>query len=673
MKRLIFRFCLPWMAVAAGCGEPARPTRPAEVARPAARPVPSFAEVVAPALSNYCVECHGSASKEGGVALDDFPDGPSAARDDALWGRVADAIRSGSMPPAGRPGLDPATRSAVLDSIDAEVFGCSDPRAILPGRVALRRLNRMQYNNTVRDLVGVDVRPGDAFPADDLGYGFDNNGDVLSISPLLMEKYLDSAESVMAALRRDREAWDRIANPSPDVVPVAFRKRAFPARSDPVKRIGRPEPQATPVQDPEAVFLARAREILRAFADRAFRRPATDEELTRLVGLVESARKDGDDPDEAIRQALRAVLVSPRFLFLVEEQGDDSKAGTRPLSPFELAARLACFLWGSLPDDELWRAAVGGDLNRDDVLESQARRMLADRKSAALVEGFVFQWLQVRGLASASPDPKAYPGFDESLRRSMLRETALLGEAILFGDRPVFDFLDADFTFVDERLARHYGLSGVSGPNFRRVSLAGSHRRGVLTHASVLTSTSSPTRASLVRRGRWILDNLLGTPPAPPPPDAEGLGDSPGSTAPSTLRRRMERHRADARCASCHAQMDPLGFGLENFDGIGAWREADAGSPIDASGRLPGEPPFRGPDELMADLATRRRPFARCLAEKLLTYALGRGTSPTDRCLVDGLARTLDRDDPRFSALIVGIVESPAFRNRAVPGIGAPR
>ncbi len=663
MNRIAFLLLLPCAIVPAGCGERARSTPPVAPGPPPVPAGPSFAEVVVPALATYCVSCHDAAGGEGGVALDGFEEGRGALEDLSLWGRVADAIRSGSMPPAGKPGPDAPTRAALVAAIDAEVFRRADPEAVSPGRVALRRLNRPRYNHTVRDLVGLDLRPADAFPADDLGYGFDNNGDVLSMPPILMEKYLAAADAVVDALARRPDAWARIMAPPPDTVPVAFRKRIAPVRSAPVKRIGLPAPPAPRVEDPEAVALGRAYHVLRAFADRAFRRPATDEELARLIGLVESARKDGDAPDEAIRQALRAVLVSPHFLFLVEE--DDPKGGAHAVNDFELAARLSYFLWDSLPDDRLSRLAARGELRLGDVLASEVRRMLRDEKATALVEGFAFQWLQLRGLGDASPDPGLFPGFDEPLRRAMLRETGLFCEAIIREDRPVFDFLDADSTFVDERLARHYGISGVIGPDFRRVGLAGGPRRGVLTHASVLTATSNPTRTSPVKRGRWVLDNLLGTPPPPPPPDAEGLRESAAATSSGTLRERMERHRADPRCASCHAKMDPIGFGLENFDAVGAWRDRDGRSPVDASGTLPGGASFRGPGGLGAILAARREAFARCLAEKLTTYALGRGPIPADRRAIDAIATKLTRDDARFSTLVLAIVEGPSFQKRA--------
>ncbi len=665
MKRSTIGFPLVFFAGLGGCAERAKPTQTAAVAvaQPPIPPVASFAEVVAPALETHCLACHDEASRKGGVVLDGFEDGAEAREDLALWDRVAGAIRSGSMPPQGRPGLDPTTRAALVASIDAEVFRCADPSSVEPVRVALRRLNRSQYNNTIRDLFGIDLRPADAFPSDDLGYGFDNNGDVLSMPPILMEKYLAAADLVLDAVARRPDLWASIMNPPADSVPPVFRKKILPARSAPVKRIGRPAPAPPRVVDPELAALNRVYDILRGFADRAFRRPAVDEELIRLVGLFESARKDGDSFDEAIRQALGAVLVSPQFLFLVEE--DPAKGGQLTVNDFELAARLSYFLWNSMPDAELSKLAARTDLHRGEVLASQVKRMLRDPKSAALVLGFAFQWLQIRGLGDASPDPTLFPDFDESLGRAMLRETALFCEAIIREDRSVFDFLDADFTFVDARLARHYGISGVDGPEFRRVSLAKTARRGVLTQAGILTATSSPTRTSPVRRGKWVLDVLLGSPPPPPPPDAEGLIESKDATASGTIRERMERHRADPRCSSCHSKMDPIGFGLENFDAIGAWREKDRGLPVDASGTLPGGDSFRGPDQLRAALATRRDSFARTLAEKLTTYALGRGPTPADRCAIDAIAVKLALEDPRFSSLVLAIVQSPAFRKRA--------
>jgi hypothetical protein len=650
--------CLTWIA---GCGdrpiaERVKPASPVVIAAPRAKP--TFEADVAPVIGRHCLDCHDSSTSEGGIALDGTGED---APDLVTWGRVADALRSGLMPPGGRARPSPGELAAVEGWLDAEVFRCSGPD-VDPGRVTMRRLNRAEYDNTIRDLIGLDLHLADAFPEDDIGYGFDNVGDVLSIPPVLMEKYLEAADRAIDAAARSPGAWSRIMEPAPDTIPTARRKLVLPVRSEPIKRIGRPSPAPAPVVDPEALALRRAYDILRSFADRAYRRPATGEELARLVALVESARKDGDSMDEAIAYALKAALISPNFLFQVEtgEEGDG-----RRLDEFELASRLSYFLWSSLPDDELYGLAARGELGRGDHLAKQARRMLRDEKARALVGGFVAQWLQVRGLKRVAPDPVLFPDFDEPLREAMIGETSRFAEAIIREDRSVLEFLDADYTFVNERLARHYGIPDVVGDRFRRVSLAGTSRGGVLTHASVLAVTSNPTRTSPVKRGKWVLDNLLGMPPPPPPAGVEGLRAGSGTMPAGTIREQMERHRADPDCASCHARMDPLGFSLEGFDAIGAWRASGAGTPLGLAATFPGGGPIEGPAGLRAALLARREAFARTLAEKLLTYALGRGVENADRCVVDDLCRRLRQDQYRFSSLVVGIVESPPFRSRS--------
>ncbi len=667
MTRSALHLALACLLGLAGCdrrpdGRTPAPT-PAPIvptSSPAPGPRPTYEGDVAPMLARDCLGCHDSATRRGGIALDgegDDAPGPET------WARVADALRSGTMPPGRRAGPSRAERAALDGWLDAEVFGCSAPDAD-PSRVTMRRLNRAEYDNSIRDLLGLatDLRLADAFPADDSGYGFDNIGDVLSIPPILMEKYLEAAELAVAAAARDPRAWARIMKPEPDAVPIALRKPTYPARNAPVKRIGRPEPVA---EHPEVAILRRARDVVRGVADRAYRRPATAEELDRLVGLVEAARKDGDDLGAAIRHALKAVLIAPGFLFHVEEEPESGGSGrVHPVGEFELAARLASFLWSSIPDDELYRLAARGELRRGGNLSAQARRMLRDERSRALVDGFAAQWLGTRALREVTPDPARFPDFDEPLRLAMIEEAARFAGSIIREDRDISTFLDADYTFVNDRLARHYGIPGVEGDHFRRVSLAGTGRGGVLTLAGVLTVTSNPTRTSPVKRGKWVLDNLLGMPPPPPPDGVEGLKPGAAADRPETLRRAMERHRADPACASCHARMDPLGFGLENFDGIGAWRTAEGGEPVDASGALPGGGSFRGPSGLRDMLKGRRDQFARCLAEKLLTYALGRGLGLADRCSVDAIAGEVGRGDGRFSALVGAIVESPPFRGR---------
>ncbi len=354
-----------------------------------------------------------------------------------------------------------------------------------------------------------------------------------------------------------------------------------------------------------------------------------------MLTIALSAEKDGEDPEAALQLALGAVLASPQFLFRLEQVRDAS-----PSADFDLAARLSYFLWSSMPDDELFQLAARGALRRGDTLRTQTRRMLADPRAQALSANFAGQWLQTRRLDELAPDPTLFPEFDESLRSAMRRETQLFCRSIQDEDRSILDFLDADYTFVNERLARHYGFPGVSGDDFRRISLAGTSRGGVLTQASVLAATSNPTRTSPVKRGKWILENILGTPPPPPPSGVEALKEGGGRRTSGTLRERMERHRTDPNCASCHRRMDPLGFALENFDAIGAWRTIEGGQPIDASGtpaRRLGLPRCRG--AAGPSCIARRDAFARCLAEKMLTYALGRGLERSDRRAVDRIVQ----------------------------------
>ena len=407
-----------------------------------------------------------------------------------------------------------------------------------------------------------------------------------------------------------------------------------------------------------------ARQILRTFADRAYRRPVRDDELNRLVRLVELARKNGDGFEAGLKLALEAVLVSPHFLFRVELDRRPGDRYVRLVGEFELASRLSYFLWSSMPDDELFRLARAKRLREPGVLEAQVKRMLQSPRSRALVDNFAGQWLQLRNLKGFTPDPARFPGFDEPLRSAMLQETELFFEHVVREDRSVLEFLDANYTFVNERLARHYGIPGVTGDRFRRVDLTGTPRGGILTHASILTVTSNPTRTSPVKRGKWILENILGTPPPPPPPGVQELKEDKEVVLSGTLRQRMEQHRADPGCASCHQRMDPLGFGFENFDAVGAWRDREGKHAIDPSGVLPGGQSFKGPAELRALLRKKEDAFARCLADKMLTYALGRGTERSDRCFIDAIARNLARHGYKFSGLVLEVVKSDPFQKR---------
>ncbi len=642
-----------------------RLTVPPEVSSLASAPsrtVPVYSRDIEPLFEEYCLHCHDSAAARGGVVLDDFRDGVPVQGRRSLLLRVADNLRSEIMPPDG----EPHPTAGELETINGWLDAAIGPDRRGAGGVNLRRLNRVEYNNTIRDLIGLDLHPADEFPSDDIGYGFDNLAEVLSTPPILVEMYLSAADKVIAAAWRTPEIRERILNPTGDALPAAFRKFKAPVRTPRVDKVFRVTPVA---QDPELNRQQRIYDILRGFADRAFRRPATHDELTRLLGVVLSAEKDGESPESALELGLRTVLAAPQFLYRTAVVDDSNPSGSAlPPDDFDLASRLSYFLWSSMPDEELLRLGSHGALRRAESLRPQVERMLKDPKSRALAENFTAQWLQTRKLQEFTPDPTLFPDFDEALRSAMLDETRLFCAAIQDEDRDVQEFLDADFTFVNERLARHYGIPGVTGERFRRVSLAGTVRGGVLTQASVLAATSNPTRTSPVKRGKWILENVLGAPPAPPPSGVEALKEGQGVAAAGTLRQRLERHRTELSCASCHRRMDPLGFGLENFDAIGAWRAHAGGEPIDASGKLPGGKAFRGPAELKAVLRSRRHAFARCLAEKMLTYALGRGLERADRRAVDQIVARLDGEGYRFSALVLAVAESEPFLSRTVSG-----
>lgn len=642
------------------------------VAQSLPAPIPDadslFVQQVAPFLAKHCYSCHGNEDPEADLSLERFRESADVQHEYALWQRVLRMLEEREMPPADQPQPEEEELHAVGLAVQAQLasFDCSGDQR--PGRVTIRRLNRAEYNNTIRDLVGIDFQPAADFPSDDVGHGFDNIADVLSMSPILLEKYLAAAETVVEQAFQNPEAWAKIER--------------FTAESREDRR--------------EALS-----KNIREFAQRAFRRPVSDDEVERVLVLVDKARGAGPERgrrgrgegprrefgggqrrpgNEALQLACTAILTSPHFLFRIEHDADPSvenalqaDLGTageivpvRPLNDYEIATRLSYFLWSSMPDDELFELAAQGALRQAPTLHAQVERMLADPKSRALVDNFAGQWLQLRDVNHLSPDPQRFPTFDEELRAAMLRETELFFEAMIREDRSVLDFLSADFTYVNERLARHYGIADVLGAEFRRVALP-AQRRGVLTHASILLLTSNPTRTSPVKRGKWILDNFLGESPPPPPPGIEELDDDDETLG--SLRERMEQHRANPSCAVCHRQMDALGLGLENFDAIGAWREADGRFAIDPSGELPGNQQFSGPAELMQVLAEQKREaFTRRIAEKLLTYGLGRGLGPYDRCAVNAILDQAAAEEFRFSAVVKAIVTSDPFLFRELKG-----
>lgn len=733
----------------------------------------SYEKQVIPLLQKYCYGCHGNGKKKGDLSLDPYKLETDATKDLPTWEKILQNIKTHTMPPDDKPQPSLAEMEMMARWIETRVFNC-DCEHPDPGRVTLRRLNRAEYNNTIRDLVGVNFQPADDFPADDSGYGFDNIGDVLSVPPVLLEKYLAAAETILesaivtedpAKARLKRFEADRLEGSAPgEGVDGGGRRLAregdlfvnfnFPQAGEYALRASAygeqfgPEPPrmtfrlagkelqtfdvpveaggakvyevrlnvaagtnrfaaayinnlvdntnkdrkkrgdrnlvidyleiAGPLDVPlppkpethRRIFFREpaptnqteyAREIIARFAKRAFRRPVNADEVNRLAAFVGLAMKQGDSFERGVQLALQAVLVSPHFLFRGELQPEpNNPAAVFPVDEFALASRLSYFLWSSMPDEELLALAEKGRLQRN--LEAQVRRMLKDPKSQALVENFGGQWLQLRNLRIATPDAKTFPDYDDELRAAMQRETEAFFENVIRHDRSVLDFLNADYTFVNERLARHYGFKGVKGGEFRRVSLKGTGRAGVLTQGAILTLTSNPTRTSPVKRGKYVLENILGTPPPPPPPDVPELKETKLS---GSLRQRMEQHRENPTCASCHARMDPIGFGFENFDGIGAWRSKDGESSIDPSGQLVSGESFKGSADLAAMLVKRKRDeFVRCLSEKLLTYALGRGLEFYDKCALDQIGQGVERKGYRFSGLVLEVVRSVPFQQR---------
>ncbi|MEA3207523.1 MAG: hypothetical protein QOE70_580 [Chthoniobacter sp.] len=738
---------------------------------------PDFGTEVKPLLETYCFKCHGNGKKKGGLALDGFMSPADAVKNEKIWGTVLENLRTGDMPPDDekQPSLD--QRERMMKWIDLVVFAV-DPDRPDPGRVTIRRLNRVEYNNTVRDLVGVDFQPADDFPADDSGYGFDNIGDVLSLPPVLFDRYLTAAEKIMSAAilndhkprpqtigvdllkieggpqngstagaRRidERESTAKLdlpvageylvrmeitsrklgdaptqfelkldgqpimtpppingASDAPETLKLKVRAakpgahtlvlRVTNPLAKPEQRNGKPVNRGFTIRKLELIspplpvtapatqirLLApgrgqpslelSARAIIGDFARRAFRRPVVPAEVERFMWIYTQTQKKGGNFEQSVQTALTAVLVSPHFLFRGEAQPDpDNPKSAAPINEWALASRLSYYLWSTMPDDALFAEAQRGTLRKN--LDTQVRRMLADPKAGALVENYAGQWLQIRNLAQVQPDAKTYPDWDKPLAVAMERETEVLFDHVMREDRSILDFVAADYTFVNERLARHYGIEGVEGEAFVKVKLPPNRPGGILGHGSFLTLTSNPTRTSPVKRGKYVLENLLGTPPPPPPPDVPDLDDAKRVELKGTLRQKLEQHRKDPMCASCHARMDPIGFGLEIFDGIGAWRERDGQAPIDAAGELVSGETFKGPVELRDILLTKKRAdVLRCASEKMLTYALGRGMEYYDRPTIEKMARNLDAKGAKFSALVLEVVKSVPFQMRRGEG-----
>jgi hypothetical protein len=510
--------------------------------------------------------------------------------------------------------------------------GVTGPAPTDPGRVTLHRLNRVEYDNTVRDLLGTTSHPSDDFPADDRGDGFDNIADVLTLSPLHLSTYQAAAKQLV------------------DEAMTSAAGRALVLSCD-----------LTAGGD------TCARSALHAFVPRAWRRPVTESEVEDLMTMVALAKSKGDDIEQGYKLALEAALLSPNFVFRVELDPIPTSMTPHPLGDYELASRLSYFLWSTMPDDELFAAAQSNTLGTPTTLAAQVGRMLKSPKAQALVDNFAGQWLYIRKIDEAQPDPMAFPSFDEDLRGAMKTETEMLFSEILFGGLGADKLLTADFTFVNDRLAKHYGLPLPGSSSLQRVSLANNTQRGgFLGNAGILMVTSHPTRTSPVLRGKWVMTQLL-CQDVPPPPPGVNVKIDMETTTNETLRQRLERHRADAVCSSCHKLMDPIGFGLENYDGIGAYRTTDGNAPIDAEGQLPDGRTFTGPHEL-ASLLAIDPDFTRCATQKLYTYALGRApddaSTHLDGTTLQALVEQFGKSGFKLDQLIANLVASPTFLTR---------
>ena len=746
---------------------------------PSPSPSPSAHRAV---LDRFCVTCHNARLRTAGLQLDtadvDHPGGNAA-----VWEKVLHKLRTREMPPPGLPHPDNVTYDSLANYLETALDHAAEARPN-PGRPAVYRLSRFQYANAVRDLIALDIDSASLLPADDSGYGFDNIGDVLTVSPMLVEKYLSAAAKISrlavgdpslsptsteyqvppATVQTERESGDlpigsrggiavrhQFPLDAEYVIKVRLQRgkdattilgtseqrqldirldggritlltvggqsgvEAEDARGElddglevriPVKAgphlvaatflkdtvkpegvldtagnqaffegvgsvsIAGPYAAKGPGDTPSRgkIFVCRPRgrgeeetcatKIITTLARHAYRRTINTDEIPALMIPYKSARENGSF-ENGVRLALQRILVSPDFLFRVEVDPAKAPSGSAyRVSDVELASRLSFFLWSSSPDDELLRLAERGKLKERTVLEQQVKRMLADSRTNTLVSNFVGQWLYLRNIEAVLPDPAAFPDFDENLRVALARETDLFFESMLREDRSLLDLLRADYTFLNERLARHYGIAGIHGSEFRRVTLTNEERKGLLGKGSVLTVTSYPNRTSPTLRGKWLLENLLGSPPPPPPPNVPSLKDDKDVSL-LTMRQRMELHRVSPVCSSCHSRMDPLGFALENFDGLGRWRTG-----VDSSGILPDGTTIEGPVGLRNVLLNKKDQFVATATERLLTYALGRGVEPFDMPAIRKIVRDAAFGEYRWSSVIMGIVKSVPFQMR---------
>lgn len=602
-------------------------------------------------MEQRCMDCHDDETKKGDISFE-FLRKPGEMRHDIrLWGKVREQIRAGTMPPkkakpapqAKQPGdakaapeekptLEEGQRQVFLTWIQHNENAVLEMPEGRPGVARSRRMNREEYNNTLRDLLGIAKRPGDKFPADGAGgEGFANSADTLSLSPLLVEKYLGAADEAMG------EVWQR----------GELRQRLY-----------------APVTSDKLAPEVGAEMALRPFLVRAFRRPPTEAEVQAVLKVFSQAWQRKPNWDEAMKVMFKAVLVSPAFLFIEETARPDAKEPRR-LGSYEMASHLSYFLWSSMPDEELMKLAAENKLQNDAVLEAQVRRMLAHEKGLAFTKNFAGQWLRFdQVFNTVDPDRRKFPEFNGELRQAMYDEIFGFCDHLLRRNGRVLDFLDSDYSFLNEQLAKVYEVPGVQGKEMRQVKFTNPRRGGLTGMAAILASTAYPQRTSPVLRGKWVLEQLLGTPPPPPPANVGQLPEDDRALKETTLRKRLEAHRNKPACAGCHARLDPPGFALENFDPIGKWRDNENGKPLDATGVMPGGKTFGTPQEFRRLLMEEKSLFIHSLCTRLLGYATGRTVELQDQPTLLRLEKVLRDGDYRSEALIMAVVKSEAFRGR---------
>jgi hypothetical protein len=731
-------------------------------------------------VSRYCTGCHNERARVAGLVLNPATIG----EDSGVWEKVVRKLRMRTMPPVGSPRPDEMTRNRLTTWLEASLDHTAAAHPD-PGAPLLHRLNRTEYGSVIEDLLGLKVEVTTLLPPDDSAFGFDNNADLLGLSPVLLERYLAAADRVSSLALGDPETesasqtWHarqdlsqdqhieglpfgtaggmkiehtfpldaeyefrlsmfrnnleimrgierphhvelsidgqriflreigglddlaKMRNPTDgsDAIDARFRIRvpvkagrhtivaAFIEKRgigtlrlqpfvrssvDTFEASGRPHLEAITILGPYSASHNGAKPVkdlppLEVLARRAYRRPVTEADLSPLREFYERG-KARRGPDGGMQMALRRILASPSFLFRTETSPDSVAPGAvYPVDGVELASRLSFFLWSSIPDDALLNAGVRGDLAKPALLQTTVRRMLADPRGSRFVANFAGQWLQLRNLKNARPNSAIFPDFDDNLRQDFRQETEMLFASLLAEDRSVLDLLRADYTFLNERVAEHYGVAGVYGSNFRRVPVVQEERKGILGHGSILTVTSHADRTSPVVRGKWILENLLGAPPPAPPPEVPPLTENSEGAPPKSLRARLELHRENAVCASCHKTMDPIGFSLENFDAVGSWRTDDSGLPIDATGKLADGTNVNGVVSLRNAILARPEVFVSAVTEKLMIYALGRGLQPSDMPAVRRVVRESAADNYRLRSLIMGVVQSVPFQMRKKP------